>query len=114
MNRKVFALVVLIVAFGTALVSSAVPGRVRLAYPGSTDCRQGCDFIAGGWPFLYLVDQPGISPVGSVSLAHGLLGADIIRPRAFSETFLFWVCAWTAIIWMTRRTRWLRTDEHSR
>jgi hypothetical protein len=110
MTRKGLALVVLIVALGTALVSSAVPGRVRMAYPGSMDCQKGCDFVAGGWPFLYLVDQPGISPVGSVSLGDGLLGADIIRPGAFSGTLLFWIGAWTVIIWMTRRARWPRSN----
>lgn len=106
MTRKGLALAVLFAALGTALVSSAVPGRVRMAYAGSMDCRQGCDFVAGGWPFLYLVDEPGISPVGSVSLADGLLGADIIRPGAFSATLLFRICAWTVIIWMARRARW--------
>jgi len=110
MAREWIALVVLIVAVGTSLVSSVVPGHVHVAYPGSMDCQQGCDFVAGGWPFLYLVDHPGISPVGSVSLTDGLLGADIIRPDAFGETLLFWICAWTAVIWTTRRTRRPRTD----
>ena len=110
MARKWMALVVLIVAIATSLASSVVPGHVRVAYPGSEDCQQGCDFVAGGWPFLYLVDHPGISPFGSVSLIEGLLGVDIIRLVALGETFLFWTCAWTAVVWMTRRARRARRN----
>ena len=99
------ALVVLVAAVGTALASSIVPGHVRVAYPGSEDCQQACDFVAGGWPFRYLVDHPGISPLGSVSLIDGLLGADIIRPDALAETILFWACVWTIANWLVRRSR---------
>lgn len=108
MARKWMTLVVLIAAGGTSLATSAVPGHVRIAYPGSEGCQQGCDFVAGGWPFQYLVDHPGISPFGSVSLTDGLLGADIIKPGALAETLLFWACVWTAAIWATRRVRWSR------
>lgn len=90
---------VLIVALGTSLATSLVPGHVRVVYPGSEDCQQGCDFVAGGWPFRYLVDSPGVSPFGSVSL----LGEDIIRPGAFVETLVFWICIWAAVILATRR-----------
>ena len=105
MARKWMALAVLIAAVGTSLATSAVPGHVRVAYAGSEGCKQGCDLVAGGWPFRYRVDHPGISPFGSVSLTDGLLGADIIRPGALAETLLFWACAWTAAIWATRRVR---------
>jgi len=105
MARKLMALVVLTAAVGTSLATSAVPGHVRVAYLGSEDCQQGCDFVAGGWPFQYLVDHPGISPFGSVSLIDGLLGADIIMPGALAETFAFWACVWTVAIWVTRRVR---------
>lgn len=103
MISKWVAPLVLIAAAVTSLATSVVPGHVRVAYPGSEDCQQGCDFVAGGWPFRYLVDHPGISPTGSVSLTEGLLGADIIRPDALAETLLFWACVWTAAIWVSRR-----------
>ncbi len=99
------ALVVLVAGVVTALASSVVPGQVRVSYPGSEDCQQGCDFVAAGWPFRYLVDHPGISPFGSVSLIDGLMGADIIRPGAFAETILFWACAWMIAIWLVGRAR---------
>ena len=109
MARKWMAtLVVLMASVGTSLATSDIPGHVRVAYPGSEDCQQGCDFVAGGWPFRYLVDHPGISPFGSVSLSDGLLGADIIRPGALAETLLFWACIWTAAIWASRRLWRLR------
>ena len=92
-------LVVLIAAVVTSLATSVVPGHVRVAYPGSEDCQQGCDFVAGGWPFRYLVDNPGVSPFGSVSL----LGEDILRPGPFAGTLLFWTCIWAAVILATRR-----------
>lgn len=84
-------------------VSSLVHGSVRVAYPGSTDCIQGCDFISGGWPFAYLVDNPGISPRGSVSLVEGLLGVDIIRPAQFLGTICSWMLAWLLLVFSIKR-----------
>src|SRR4051812_38585997 len=84
MARRWMARVVLMAAVGPSLATSALPGHRRVAYPGSQGCQQGCDFVAGGWPFRSLVDHPGISPFGSVSLTDGLLGADIIRPDAIA------------------------------
>jgi hypothetical protein len=74
MNRKWVVLAVMIAALGTTLASSGITGHVRVTYPDSMDCQQGCDFVAGGWPFRYLVDNPGVSPVGSVSLIDGVFG----------------------------------------
>ena len=101
-------LLVLIAAIATALASSVVPGHVRVAYPGSMDCQQGCDVVAAGWPFLYLVDEPGLSPVGSVSLVGGLLGLDTFRLDALLETVMFWICAWAAVVWTIWRAVWSR------
>jgi hypothetical protein len=57
------AVFVLVCATATTLGSSAVHSRMTVVYPGSMDCQRGCEFVAGGWPFAYLVDYPGISPV---------------------------------------------------
>jgi len=103
MTRKGMLVLVLTGALATSLASSFVRSHVRVAYPGSMDCRQGCEFVAGGWPFRYLVDQPGISPAGSVSLSGGLLGVDVFRSTAFGATVLFWILAWAAAAWMARR-----------
>jgi hypothetical protein len=88
-----FAKVVLVIGMAGAvsLATFAVPAKVRVSYPGSMDCQQGCEFVAAGWPFPYVVDHPGISPVGSVSLSGALLGEDIVRPGAAVATFVFWL-----------------------
>lgn len=78
-------------------------GTARMDYPGSTDCAQGCDFVSGGWPLSYLVDNPGISPRGSISLVDGLLGVDIIRIAPLLGTFLFWAIVWAMIVMALRR-----------
>jgi len=103
MTRKWTMLAVMIAALGTAIASSGIPGHVRVAYPGSMDCQQGCEYVAGGWPFRYLVDNPGISPVGSISLVDGVLGVDIIRMDALAETVVFWIGVWATCVWAVRR-----------
>lgn len=90
MLRWRWSLLVVTLAIGATLASTLLPATVRVVYPES--CEQGCDFVAAGWPFPYLVDHPGISPTGSVSLINGLLGVDMMRPGALAATFVFWLC----------------------
>lgn len=108
-NRWVQLCVVAVLAIVTSLSSSVVRGSARIAYPGSTDCARGCDFVAGGWPFFYLVDNPGISPRGSISLIDGLTGSDIVRAGPLCATLIFWACVWAALIWVARRSGLLRS-----
>jgi len=82
-----------VAAGAITLASSEIPASVNVAWPGSEDCERGCDFVAAGWPFAYLVDHPGISPGGSVNLVGGLLGVDLVRPTALAATFTFWLGA---------------------
>ena len=96
-------LLVAVLAAAATLASSAIPGRVRAAYPGSMDCQQGCEFVAAGWPFPYLVDHPGISPTGSVSLVNGMLGVDLIWPGPLFASFAFWLGLAAAITWLVVR-----------
>jgi len=63
-----------------------------MVYPYSEDCAKGCEFVAGGWPFRYLVDSHGLSPAGSVSLILGLTGDDILHLDLLAATFVFWFC----------------------
>ncbi|MFC5462637.1 hypothetical protein [Massilia niabensis] len=88
----------LFVAMMAALISSLVPREVVALIPGSEDCVQGCTFVAGGWPVAYLVDHHGISPVGSVSLIMGFVGADHIRTPEFLLTFMFWLMV-SVVLW---------------
>ena len=97
------ALLFAVAAITATLASSAIPGRVTAAYPGSENCKQGCEFVAGGWPFPYLVDHPGISPIGSVSLVNGFLGVDLIYPGSLAATFGCWLGLLVAAAWLVRR-----------
>lgn len=90
MRIRAVALLAVIAAAAT-LASSTVPASVHLVYPGTMDCERGCDFVAAGWPWPYLVDCHGISVVGAVSLSGGLVGEDILRPGHMAASFLFWL-----------------------
>jgi hypothetical protein len=95
----------LALATAATIATSAVPRLVTVTYPGTMDCQHGCNFVAGGWPFPYLIDHPGISPTGSVSLANGLLGVDIIWPGHLFATFVFWLMLFAAIGALAGRAR---------
>jgi len=97
--------VVLSLAVGATLVSSVIPGKVHVVYPGSMDCVHGCDFLSGGWPFPYLVDHHGISPTGSVSLLGAILGVDIVWVGSLVATFAFWLAVSAAVVWIARRVQ---------
>lgn len=95
----------LLIALFATFTSSMVPTTVIVFVPGSLDCVQGCRFVAGGWPFAYLIDHPGISPRGSVSLIEGLLGVDLIWKREFLLSFLFWLAILIAVVYVLRQWR---------
>jgi len=83
-------------AAGATLASGFIPGHAWVAYPGSMDCVDGCDFVACGWPFPFVIDHPGISPGGSASLFGWFLGLDMLRPGHLAATFVFWLCVLAA------------------
>lgn len=61
-------LLVPVLAAAATLASSGIPGMVSATYPDIMGCSEGCQVAAGGWPFPYAIDNPGISPVGSASM----------------------------------------------
>jgi hypothetical protein len=105
---RIAALLIAIVAAVATLASTAVPASVRLVYPGTMDCEQGCNFVAAGWPWPYLVDSHGISVHGSVSLSGGLTGEDIIFPGRMAADYAFWLALASAAaylaLWLRRRS----------
>jgi len=103
MRRKLKVLLVSALAAGVTLASSVVPSKVRVVYPGTLDCEQGCNFLAGGWPFPFIVDHHGISPTGSVSLFGSLIGVDIMWYGSLAATFVFWLAAFGAASWVLAR-----------
>ena len=82
---------VVVLAAAATLGSSAIPGKDRAFYIGRIDCFKRCDFVAAGWPFPYLVDHPGISLAGSVSLVEGLPDVDIFWFGAPAAAYSFWL-----------------------
>jgi hypothetical protein len=95
-------LMALLFAAIATLVSSTIPGWVRDVDPGSMHCQQGCDVVAAGWPFPYIVDYHGLSPVGSADVLGALFGLDFIWPGAMAATFLFWLGLLVAVAWLGR------------
>lgn len=88
-----FAIRAFIVGALLTVLSSCVPRTVHLVYPTTEGCGAGCDFVAGGWPFVYIVDSFGTSPAGSVDLLGATLGGtDILWWDGLLSTFLFWAC----------------------
>jgi hypothetical protein len=96
------------------LASSVIGGTVNATYPDIMGCESGCLVAAGGWPAPYLVDYPGISPVGSVSLTDALLGIDNIRPFGLAATFAFWLAVSVLAVWLPVRKKRRRTSPAAR
>jgi hypothetical protein len=97
-RRRFQAFLAIALAVATALASSLVLSHVAVAYPGMVGCELGCQFLAGGWPFPYIVDHPGISPSNSISLIEALLGVDVFWPGHFLATLFFWFAAFTVVL----------------
>jgi hypothetical protein len=96
-------------AIVATLASSAIGGTVIAIYPEIMGCESGCLAAAGGWPAPYLVDYPGISPVGSVSLTDAMLGMDRIWPAELALTFIFWLALSALVVWLLGRKGSRRT-----
>ena len=90
-----------LVALCLTLATSARQIDTMARYPDIMGCEAACEVAAAGWPFPYLVDYPGLSPVGSVSLIGALLGMDILRPGALAATFLCWWAFIAAMVLIT-------------
>lgn len=96
-KRSLYIVALAVIA---TLLSSYVPREVNATFPDIMGCNAGCRVVAGGWPFAYLIDYPGISPVGSVELTSGLLGVDQIWPLALAGTFASWAAALGGCCWL--------------
>jgi hypothetical protein len=94
-----------IASLAMTLLSSCVPRTVERVYPGSTDCHSGCQFVAGGWPFAYVVDAHGLSPSGSADLFGAVLGNDLLRVDQLLMTLVFWAGVHRALTFARRRRR---------
>lgn len=99
-------LIVLAGAIAGTLLST-IPDRDAVAvYGGIMDCETGCSVAAAGWPGAFIVDYPGLSPVGSADLFGLLIGSDRFHPAAFATTLGFWLLvSVTALLAWSRLSR---------
>ena len=65
------------------------------SYNPPRSCRHGV--LQGGWPLPYIVDSPGVSVVGKVTI----IGEDRFRPWAFAADALIAALA----VWLLLRAR---------
>ncbi len=86
-------------------LSGWVPRQVTTRYPDIMGCERGCQVAAGGWPVPFVVDYPGISPVGSVSISGGLMGEDRMRWGAFAASWALWLSVGGLAIGVVGRSR---------
>ena len=90
--------------------SSLIAGHTNAQYPDIGGCEKSCDVVAGGWPFHYLVDYPGLSPTGSVDILGALLGHDHLHLGPLAATFAFWSIASFVSISLASRFSKLNRD----
>lgn len=72
------------------LLSTAAPRTVAMTYPDIMGCEQSCEVAAAGFPVAFIVDYPGLSPVGSADLAGALLGLDRTLWDRAAVAYVFW------------------------
>jgi hypothetical protein len=84
------------------LCSTIVSGRVSAVQLGNPGCENDCDYLAAGWPYPYIVDGPGVSPIGSVDLLGAVIGVDSVFPKALARTFVFWLGSLLVSAWAIR------------
>jgi hypothetical protein len=82
----------IVFSFIGVVASSQISGTVNAVYPDVMGCESGCIVTSAGWPFPYLVDYPGISPVGSVSLIDAVLGIDRLQIVGLLTDLVVWCC----------------------
>jgi hypothetical protein len=92
------------------LASSVVPGKASAIQLGNPGCENDCEYLAAGWPLPYIVDGPGISPIGSVDLIGAFFGVDSVIPAALATDYLFWFSLLLALAGLIRSRRLRRLD----
>lgn len=77
-------LVILLLALVATIASGELwHGTTTILFEGVDPGLTPIEVVTGGWPLPFLVDNPSISPVGSVSLVNAILRMDHFRVWAF-------------------------------
>ncbi len=95
-SKKVITIVVLLAVLMT-FASTFVTGSTHASYLDA-GCAGSCRVVAAGFPFPFIADYPGISPVGSVSLSEAIIGVDHFLISPFVASYMCWVVFVAVII----------------
>ena len=87
------------------LASTFIEGGVSAIQLGNPGCENECNYLAVGWPFPYIVDGPGVSPVGTVSIFGALIGVDTLFITAMVKTFVVWLLLVAGAAWAISHRR---------
>lgn len=98
-------LVPLLLGVAATLASSTVRQQTVERYADIDGCVTGCEVPAAGWPLPYVVDNPGLSPVGEASLSGAATGADRLRWESLALDLLVWTLAAAILVALLRRLR---------
>jgi hypothetical protein len=98
----------LLIGLGLTLASTMVEGHAPVTYADIDSCLPACSVVVAGFPFAFIADYPGISPVGSVSLLGALLGIDRIHGTALSATLATWSLVGGVSVGLLRARRRVR------
>lgn len=81
----------LMIALVFTQISAQIP-RKSIGLCHEVDIQVPCELVAAGFPFIYIVDLDGISPVGSVETnpLFLLAGEDHFIWIGFISSVLFW------------------------
>jgi hypothetical protein len=79
------------------ILSSIVPGERTEHYGDILSCVPQCQVVAAGFPFPYIADYPGLSPVNSADLFGVMIGVDKFRFDAFCIDAVAYFILCTAI-----------------
>lgn len=99
------ALVAFPLGIAATLATSAVDQQAVARYADIDHCVAGCTVAGAGWPLPYLLDYPGLSPVGTASLAGAFTGADRWRAESLAVDLVAWSLLAFVALALLRRAR---------
>jgi len=86
-----FALTGLLAAMVCIAATSFIHTHSQESFADIDACTTGCEVAVAGYPWPYLVDYPGISPVGDPSVIDVMLASDqLLTGPLFADLAVWW------------------------
>lgn len=73
------------------IVTTYIPNSANVTYSDIMGCETECSVVATGYPFPFIADYPGLSPVNSAGLMGLLMGWDKIIWLNLVASMLFFL-----------------------